>query len=38
MVGEKLLVDIKEDDANDSRAVALRTYGIVVGHCRKLVH
>ena len=27
--------NIGEDDANDSRAIALRTYGVVVGHVPK---
>ena len=31
-MGEKLPVDIKQDDANNPRAVALRTCGVVVSH------
>ena len=32
MVGGKLPVDIVEDDANNSRAVAVQKCGVVVGH------
>ena len=32
---EKLPVDIKEDDANDPRAVAVRSCRVVVGHVLK---
>ena len=35
MVGEKLPSDIESDDDNDSRTVALRTYGVVVDHVLK---
>ena len=34
-VGKKPPLDIGEDDGNDSRAIALRTYGFVVGHVLK---
>ena len=35
MVGEKLPVDIEEDNANDPMAVALRMHGIAVSHIPK---
>ena len=38
MVGEKLTVDIEEDNANDPMTVALRMHGIAVSHIPKLVH
>ena len=35
MVGEKLPIDIEEDNANNPRALAVQTCGGVVGHVPK---
>ena len=35
LVGEKLPVDIKKDNANTPRADAVQTCGVVVGHVLK---
>ena len=32
VVGEKLLIDVEEDNDNDPRAVAMLRSGVVVGH------
>ena len=34
--GDKLPVDIEEDDANDPRVLTVPTYGVVVGHVPSL--
>ena len=38
MVGNKLPVDIKEDDANEPRAVAVRTCDVLSATYQELVH
>ena len=38
MVGIKLPVNIKEDDANSPRAVAVRMCGLLLATYRELVH